>query len=436
MAWPFVIVIIFACLLILFATGMPILFAFIIIDIAGMLIYFGPTGVNQFIRNIYSGTANFTIICLPLFILMGEILFESGVGPVMLDALDRWLGRIPGRLGLLAVGAGTLFATMTGVSVGSVAMLGNVLVPEMEKRGYKKEMSLGPILGSGGLAVMIPPSGLAIILGAVAQVSIGKILIAIIVPGLLMAIIYAAYIILRCRLNPALAPSYEVSGTPWREKLRLGATYILPAGFIILLVTGVILLGIATPTESAATGAIGMFILAAAYRRLSWKAVKRAVSGTIQVTGMILIIISGAMAFGSVLAFSGAAGGLAGFVTALPISPILVVIGMNIVILILGCFMESVSLMMITAPIFIPIIIALKFDPVWFSVIYLLNIETGLISPPFGLSLFVMKGVATPDTTMRDVYMASLPFFGMNILTMAIIIAFPLLALWLPGFMR
>jgi len=428
---------IFASLIILMATGMPIAFCFLLINVIGVFVFFGgAVGLEQLIISIYSNLATFILLPLPLFILMGEMLFHSGMGPIMLDVLDKWLGRLPGRLGLLAVSGGTLFSVLTGVSVGSVAMLGGTLVPEMEKRGYKKPMSLGPILGSGGLAIMVPPSGLAILLGAIGKISIGGLLIGIIAPGLLMAALYATYIVTRCRLQPSIAPAYEVPPTPLSEKLVATIRYILPVGFIIFLVTGVILLGIATPSEAAATGAIGVLILAAAYRRLNWEVLKKSTSGTLRVTGMIFLIIAGAKSFSSILAFSGATAGLAELTTALPIAPIVVVIIMQVVVLIMGAFMESVSIMMITLPIFMPTILALGFNPVWFGVIYLLNIEMGLTSPPFGLALFVMKGVAPPDTTMRDVYLAALPFLGCDLIAMVLIIAFPSIALWLPGLIR
>lgn len=278
--------------------------------------------------------------------------------------------------------------------MGSIAILGSVLVPDMEKHGYKKPMSLGPILGSGGLAIMIPPTSLGVLLAALARISVGKLLIAIIIPGLLMAFFYAAYIIIRCLLQPSLAPTYEVTPTPLLEKLKNTGKYVLPAGLIIFLVTGVIFLGIATPTEAAASGAIGTFILAACYRRMNWQMLKTSVGSALEISVMMLIIIAGAKAFSQVLAFSGASKGMIQFVLSVPLAPILIVIAMQIILLFMGCFMEIFSIMMITIPIFIPIITALGFDPLWFGVIMLLNMEMATTSPPFGLSLFVMKGVA------------------------------------------
>jgi len=418
------------------ATGMPVAFCFMLINVVGMYVFFGMTGLEQLVISMYRTLNSFILLPVPLFILMGEVMFHSGIAPVLIRTLDKWLGRLPGRLSLLAVGAGTLFSTLTGTSLASVAMLGSVLVPEMEQQGYKKSMTLGPILGSGGLAMMIPPSALAVLCGAIAEISIGRILVGIIIPGLLMAAIYAAYIIIRCRLQPSIAPTYGVTPTPLSEKLVATVRYVLPQGIIIFLVIGVIFLGIATPSEAAATGAIGTIIVALLYRRLNWEVVKKATIGTLSVTGMLFLIIAGATAFSQVLAYSGASAGLSALATELPVAPIFIIMAMQVVILFLGAFMDVVSIMMITLPIFVPVVLSLGFNPVWFAVIFLINIEVAGISPPFGLSLFVMKGVATPDTTMGDIYRAALPFCGLSLIAMSLIIAFPLLALWLPELMR
>jgi tripartite ATP-independent transporter DctM subunit len=297
-------------------------------------------------------------------------------------------------------------------------------------------MTLGPILGSGGLAMMIPPSALAVLCGAIAEISIGKILIAIILPGLLMAAIYAGYIIIRCWLQPSIAPTYEVTPAPLSEKLIATVQYVLPQGIVIFLCIGVIFLGITTPSEAAATGSIGTIILSLFYGRLKWDVIKKSIVGTISVTGMLFLIIAGATAFSQILAYSGASANLGAVATGLPVPPIFLIMAMQLVILFLGCFMDVVSIMMITLPIFVPVVESLEFNPVWFAVIFLINIEVAGISPPFGLSLFVMKGVAPPHNTMGDIYRAALPFCGLSLVAMALIMAFPALALWLPGLMR
>ena len=296
-------------------------------------------------------------------------------------------------------------------------------------------MSLGPILGSGGLAIMIPPSGLAVLLGAIGDISVGRILIAIIIPGLLMAILYAAYIIIRCWLQPSIAPVYEVSHTPLSEKLSATVRYILPLGLIIFLVIGVIFLGVATPSEAAATGTLGTAILAFFNGRLTWEVIKKATSSALAVVGMVLLIIAGATAFAQILAYSGATQGLCNLATGLPVAPIIIIIAMQVIILFLGCLMDVVAIMMITLPIFVPIVISLDFNTVWFATMFLLNIEMAGTSPPFGMGLMVMKGVAPPGTTMGDIYLAALPFLGCDLIVMILILAFPNVALWLPGLM-
>ena len=437
MEWPFILLIIFGALVILMATGMPVAFCFMLINVVGVYMLFGGTaGLEQLILSIYSSLATFVLLPVPLFILMGEITFHSGLGTNIIDIVDKWLGRLPGRIALLAVGSGSLLSALTGASIASTSLLGSVLVPEMEKRDYKKAMSLGPILGSGGLAIMIPPSSLAIILGAIGEISVGKILVAIVVPGLVIAALYAIYIIGRCWLQPSIAPAYETPPVPLSEKIIATVKYVLPIGFIFFLVVGVIFIGVATPSEAAATGTLGVFMIAFLYRRLNWEVVKKSIAGTLRISGMILLIIAGAKAFGQILSFTGASRGLVEVATSLPMTPVLIVIMMQVIILFLGGFMEVVAIMMITLPVFVPTIVVLGFDPVWFAVLVLLNIEMAMTTPPFGINLFVMKGVAPRDTTMGDIYRAALPFLGCDLVAMALIIAFPAVALWLPGLMR
>ncbi|MFC1980206.1 TRAP transporter large permease subunit [Chloroflexota bacterium] len=437
MDWTFALLLIVGSLIIMMLSGMPIAFGFLVVNIMGAFLFLGGiVGLKQLIYNTFASLNMFALLPLPLFILMGEVLFHSGVAPHMLDALDKWLGRVPGRLSLLAVGCSTLFATLSGSGMANVALLGSTLAPEMEKRGYKKAMTLGPILGSAGLAQMIPPSTLAVLLGAIAGISIGSILVAIIVPGLIMAAIFAAYILVRCTLQPSLAPTYEVPPTPLLEKLVSFVQHILPAGFIIFLVTGVIFTGVATPTEAAAMGAFGTFILAAAHRKLNWGIAKKSIMGTTRITVMMFMIIAGALPFSQILVMSGASRGVVEYAVGLPLSPIMVLVMMQIILLIMGTFMDVVAMMMVTIPLYMPIISALGFNEVWFAVIILLNMDMGAISPPFGLNLFVMKGVAPPGTTMGDIYKASFPFLLCDLLAMALFIAFPSIALWLPGLIR
>lgn len=421
---------------ILMLTGLPIAFCFLAINIiAGYIFFGGLLGIERLYNSMYATLISFIFMPIPMFILMGEVLFHSGLAPTIIKTLDKWIGRLPGRLSLLSVAAGTVFATLTGTSIASVAMLGSSLVPEMEKSGYKKSMSLGPIMGSGNLAMMIPPSGLAVVCGALALVSIGQLLIAIIIPGLILAALMAAYIIIRCSLQPDLAPAYDVTPSSLTEKIRDTVIYLFPLSIIIFLVVGVIFFGIAGPGEAAASGAMGVIILALCYGKLNWQTFSKAIMGTVKISGMIFLIIASAKFFSQVLAFSGGSAGLVSLVKGAELSPLTIVIIMQIIVLILGSFMEPASILMITIPIFIPIVELLGFNLIWFCVLMLINIEIGLISPPFGISLFVMKSVAGKDTTMADIYRAVFPFIVISLLLMAMIIVVPDIALWLPNLM-
>ena len=436
MAWPLALLLIFGCLVILMATGMPIFLAFMLTCVMGALIFWGGlVGMNQLLMSVFSSVTTFTFFPVPLFILMGCVIFESGVGTLLVDAVDKILGRLPGRLSLLAIGAGTLLGTMIGISGGSIAVLGKSLVPEMTKRGYQKPMTLGPIVASGTLAVLIPPSALAVIIGALGRVSIGQILIAIIPPGLLVAALFAAYIIVRCKLQPSVAPYYAVASVPLLEKVSAAVRHILPIGIVIFAVIGVIFVGIATPTEAAALGAIACFLLAALYRRFNWQMVKESAKSTVHITVMVFMIMTASISFSRILACSGAIAGLMDLATSLPVHPIVIIIMTQLVVMFLGCFMDPASIVMISVPMFMPLVAALGFDTLWYSVILLLNIQLGLITPPFGLDVYTMKALAPPDVSIGDVFRSSMPFLAIGFLVMALIMVLPQIATWLPSMM-
>jgi len=434
--WWAYLVIIFGALMFLLAMRLPVAFCFTAINLAGVyLLWGGEVGLHQLVLSIYGSVTRFSLLPVPLFVLMDEVLFHAGIAFQAIDVIDKWMGRIPGRLALITVASGTLFSTLSGSSMGTTAILGSILTPEMERRGYKKAMSLGSVMGSGGLAMIIPPSALAVVLGALARISIGRLLIAGVLPGLLMASFYATYIIGRCRLQPSMAPAYATAHIPLVEKLVSTVRYVLPFGIIIFLVIGLIFMGIATPTESAAMGAFACFVLVTCYRRLNREVMKKTLAGTLRITVMLLMILTGATAFSQILAYTGASRGLSEFVTGLNLSPIMLLIAMQIVILFLGTFMEPVSIMMIVFPVFLPIVSAAGFDLILFGLLVLINLEIGMKTPPFGLLLFVMRGIAPPGTTMGDIYRAIFPFILCDLIAIGVIIAFPQIALWLPSFM-
>jgi tripartite ATP-independent transporter DctM subunit len=436
MEWWVLLCLFFGGLAILLLAGLPVAFAFMLVNLIGVyFLWGGATGAQQLILSIDSSVSSFILVPLPMFILMGTVMFHSGVAYRLIDVLDQWLGRIAGRLAVLSVGVGALFATLTGVAMGSVAMLGSTLAPDMERRGYAKSMTYGPILASGSLAILIPPSALAVIVASLGRFSVGKLLVGIVIPGLALAFVYAAYIVIRCKLNPSLAPPYVVEPTPMAPRIRDTFLYVLPPVSIVFLVIGAIFGGIATPTEAAAVGALLSIVVAGLYGKLSWPVIKASVSAATSISVMVLVILTGSAAFSQLLSFSGVTPAITKLATGTVVDALVILIMMQLVVLILGMFIEQVSIVMVTIPIFMPIVLAMGWDPVWFGAILVLNLEMATISPPFGMSLFVMKGIASAETTMNDIYKAALPFVGLNLIVMAAMIAFPDIVLWLPSLM-
>ena len=435
MEWWAYLSIILVLLTAFFLSGLPIAFCFTLFNLIAAYLWMGGAGSFSLLAlSAFSSLSSFPLVAVPLFILMGELLFLSGVVAVVMDAATKWVGRVRGSLAFVAVAAGTLFGTMSGSAVSGVAVLGSTLAPEMQKRGYAREMALGPILGSGCLAMIIPPSVLAVLLGSLGQIPVGDLLISGIFPGLLLALLYAAYILVRIWLNPLLAPESETDAPAAGERAR-AALKILPLLIITVGVWGVMLFGIATPSEAAAMGVAGSLAVMAIFRRFDWQVIGQALMATVKITAMIFLIIANATAFGQVLAFTGTSARLVTFVTESGFSPQLVLIGMLLTAIALGTFMDELALLLITIPIYMPIVKALNFDQVWFGLLMLLTIEVGTISPPYGLALFVLKGVV-PGATMMDVWKSSIAYMAMSLFAMAIIFVFPPLATWLPGVVR
>jgi tripartite ATP-independent transporter DctM subunit len=417
-------------------TGLPIAFTFMAINLFGVFfLWGGASGLKQLILSIFESVTFFALLPVPLFLLMGEVLFHSGMGARMLDALDTSMGRLPGRLSLVAVAGGVLIAVLCGNTWASTAMLGTMLVPDMRKRGYRKPMALGPILGGGALAIIIPPSGMAVVLATLAGISVGGLLIAGLIPGLIMAAFFAIYIIGKCIFQPDMAPSYSIRQLSFSDRYLPLIKNVLPLGVIVFAVIGLMLMGFATPSESAAFGVLATFVCAWFYRKLKWGVVKRAFTNTMQTTTMILMIFCGSTAFSQILSFSGATKGLVNLAVKLPIPPLALLLCMMLVVMFLGMFMEQMSILMITLPIFMPVCKALGWDPLWFGLMLLINMSIANLSPPFGIELFVMKGVSPPDTSMVDIYRASIPFIIMEALVILLVIVAPEIATWLPGIM-
>jgi tripartite ATP-independent transporter DctM subunit len=432
--WWVALVLLMGSFLGLVILGVPVVFAFLGVNFFFLGLFMGDAGFDLMIDSVYGSLSVFVLLPITLFILMGEVLFRTGIAMQMMDTLDTWLGRVPGRLALLSVASGTLLATLSGASIGSTAMLARTLSPAMEKRGYKKSMSIGPLLGSGGLAIMSPPSALGVILAVIASVSVGKLLVAIIIPGIMLAASYFAYVIVACLRDPSIAPAYDVKPTPLARRLVLTAKYVLPLSIIIFLVIGVVFIGVATPTEAAALGTAGSFALAAVYQGLSWRIIRDSLFSTLKISVMVLTILSASQAFTQLLAYTGATSKLVQWSSTLPIPSIWVIVMMHAVTVILGGPIGGIPLIMMTIPVFIPVVHALGYDPIWFCVPMLINVELAQITPPFGILLYVVKGVV-PNTSMSEITRAAVPIVICNLVVMALIIAFPALALWLPAMM-
>ncbi|WP_420412195.1 TRAP transporter large permease [Roseibium sp.] len=434
MEWYEALALLLGVIVFLMAMGMPVALAFLAANIVGAWVFMGgERGIGQLLNNGLGSLTKFALVPIPLFLLMGEIFFHTGLGGRMFNAIDKLLGRLSGRLSYVTVLGGTAFSTLSGSSMGSTALLGSLMVPEMNQRGYKPHMSIGPILGTGGLAIIIPPSALAVLLATLAQIDVGALLIAGVVPGLILAGFYIGTIWLQTKLDPSAAPAYDVEPLSFLSKISLLLREVVPMVGVMVVIIILMINGFVTPSEAAAFGALGVLILAAIFRCLTWEAMRKSVTGALKVTLMAYLIVFGSATFSQLLAFSGASRGLVNWAISFELAPIAMLMVMFAVLLLLGMFMEQISMMLLTVPIFFPLAMNLGYDPIWFGLIMLLALEISFTTPPFGLLLFVMKGVSPPGTTMRTIYTSAFPFIGCSLLLVALLVLFPEIALWLPG---
>ena len=442
MEWYFALSFLLGMVLFFMFIGVPVALSFLAANMIGAAYFMGGSGdiftqmsrgIGQLANNAIPTVTTFNLMPVPMFLLMGEIFFFTGLAERMFGAIDRLMGRLPGRLSFVTVAGGTAFATLSGSSMGSTALLGSLMVPEMQKRGYKKHMAIGPILGTGGLAMLIPPSALAVLLATLANLDVGKLLVAGVVPGLVLACFYAILILAMCLIDPDAAPPYEVAETSWLDRIKLFFGDVMPMLSIVIGVILLILNGWATPSESAAFGCLGVMILAVIYGKLTWQAMLKSIHGALRVTTMALLIIFGSATFSALLAFSGASSGLIRWATGFDLEPVTMLLVMFCILLVLGMFMDQLSMMLLTVPIFFPLAQTLGFDLIWFGVVILLALEISFTTPPFGLLLFVMKGVSAPGTTMRDIYVSALPYMACAIILVGLLIIWPEIALWLPN---
>nr|WP_207470639.1 TRAP transporter large permease subunit [Paracoccus fontiphilus] len=416
--------------------GLPVALGFFLINVIGVFLFMGGyRGIDQMIANATVAVSTYSLAPVPLFLVMGSLFFHSRLARRVLDAIDVMIGRLPARLSFLTVTSGTVFAALSGSSLANTGMLGSLMVPEMVKRGYKKHMAMGPILGSGGLAVIIPPSTLAVLFGSLAQIDIGGLLVAGLLPGLVLAVLYCILIYVQAKWDPEAAPSYDYIPLPMAERVSIFSRDILPMVVIVMAVVGSILTGFATPTESGALGIVAVAVLALFFRALDMKGVVAAVTDAARVTGMTFLLITASSTFAQLLAFSGASSGMVGWATSLEMGPTQMLLMMALILLVLGMFMDQVSMMLITLPIFVPIAVNLQFDMIWWGLIMLLMLEVSFTTPPFGLLLFVMHGVAPSGTTLPEVARAALPYILCVFLLIALVMLFPPLATFVPSLM-
>ena len=433
MSPPLALILFFVVLAVLLSAGVPISFSLGLTSIVGIVAIWGMSGLFTVAASAYSKMASFTFIAIPLFVFMAFLLQYAGIAEGLFQAMHRVMGRLRGGLAAGTVSIAAIFSGMVGTSTVATALIGTMSIPAMLERGYSKTMAVGPVCAGGALGILIPPSVIMIIYGVEAQESIGKLFIGGFLPGILLAGLFIVYILLRSYFKPEEAPASEEHFTV-REKIVSLKGVILPF-LLILLVLGFIYLGIATPTESAAIGVVGALICLLVARKFTYANIMDAVKATLRLCGMILWIVIGAACFNRIAGITGITTWLAQAVSGLDVNPWVILIAMQFVFLILGMIMDPAGIIIITTPIFVPIVVALGFDTLWFGILFTINMEMSYITPPFGFNLFVIRGVVPENVSTVDIYRSVIPFVFVQILCLAIVMAFPQIALWLPSTM-
>ena len=422
--------------IIVLLAGLPLAFATGAVAVVFAYLLFGEPGLTLIISRIFTLMGNYVLVSVPLFIFMACVLERAGVAEAIFHAVHVWAGRIRGGLAVAVIISCALMAAMVGVIGAEIVTMGVVALPAMLKRGYHKKLALGSICAGGGLATLIPPSVVFILYGLTAGVSVGQLYMAGVGPGLLLAGLYIAYIVARCYWQPEIAPlaSKEELAMSIAEKLALLRELILPA-LIAFGVLGSLYLGIATPTEAAGVGVVGAMAAAAINRRLTWNALAVAVADTTRVTAMLYWLFFGSSALIGVYTLAGGTKLVQDVMANLPVGPTGVVIIIQIIWIILGCFIDWIGILLLTAPIFVPVASALGFDLVWLGAMFCLNMQISYISPPFGPAAFYLQGVAPPDVTLSQIFGSIWPYMGLQVLALILVLVFPQIALWLPSTM-
>ena len=417
----------------LMAFGIPLGITTLTVSVVTALLYYGPSGLFLVASNVYGVLEKYELVAVPFFVFMANVLERSGIAQSLFDSMAILGGRFRGSVAVQTCVVAVILAAMSGIMGGEIVMLGLIALPQMLRLGYDRKLSIGIICAAGALATLIPPSVVMIVYGLAAQVSITDLFIAGAIPGMMLASIYIAYIIIRCRLNPSLAPVFDIPETalPLHKRLRFLGGAVLP--FILITgVLGAIYSGIATVTESAAVGAVGALVIAAIRRELSFKMARDAMRQTTLTVGSIIWLVLGAVSLVGIYNLIGGISFVRGVLTGLDIPPLAIIAVMMGIVMVLGTFMEWIAIIFITVPIFAPVVVMLGFDPVWFGVLFAMNIQIYYLSPPFGPACFFLKSVAPKDIQLQDIFVAVLPFIGLQIIGMLLVLFFPQIALWLP----
>jgi len=425
--------IMFAGMMVLILTGIPLVFALGGASVALGYFLVGPQMLSIAYSSAFGVLGEFVLLAVPLFIFMGAMLQVSGVADALYAAIYTWSGGLRGGLAIGTVGISTLMAAMTGISGAACVSMGLIALPSMLKRGYDKHIAMGSIMAGAALGELIPPSVIFILWGLFADVSIGKLFAGGLFPGLVLSGIFMLYIGIRAYLQPELCPSIPRSERlTGKEKIASLRNLILPI-VLMLVVLVAIFSGAATPTEAAAVGAFGSIFCSWFARTLSWKVVKDAARNSVLISGMAGWIIIGAYSFTAVYSATGGPGVVQNFVSSSGLDRWVIFALMQLSFFILGCLLDPSAIIMITVPIYLPLVKMLGFDPVWYGVVFCVNMEMAYLTPPFGFNLFYMKGVVPPGITMADIYRSVPPFVVLQAIGLIITIVFPQLALWLPN---
>lgn len=431
-----ILILMFGGLTLFMLTGLPIAFVLGGLSLLITVLFWNPQAVIILVLQIFDTMKSEALLAIPLYILMAALLSRSGVIEQLYRAMELWFGRLRGGLAVGTVVICVIMAAMTGVVGAAVTAMGMLALPEMLRRKYSPELATGTICAAGTLGILIPPSVLTIVYAVTAQVSIGKMLIAGIVPGLVLALLYIVYILLVAWLKPGAAPLREdYAPVPLRQRLAALRALILP-GLLIVLILGSIFFGIATPTEAAAVGVFGALIATALEQKLNLNALVSAAADTGKATAMILWITIGAKAYVAIFTGLGGADSLLGLIKSLDVGPYVILAVMMLILIFLGTVLDEIGIILLTVPVFIPVVKFLGFDEIWFGVLYAITIQMGYISPPFGYTLFYMKGVLPKGLDMGVVYRGIVPFFLLQGVGLLIAMVFPGLMTILPRLME